>query len=264
MKHVKTILLLFIVILSSGCLYTFNVPDAPKAYFDMGHGERFSPNDGNPRSYTEFYYKLYEQGFDVEIVTSPLTSSVLSNADLLILAGPMDEFSSEEISDIRSFVNEGGNLFLLVRTFDPVNDMIDDFGIVCSSYIGADGKKQKYFSSQNFHLLDTDTHVVTEGIESIAVFGSLSITTSEPARTVAWASNNSWINADSNIQYDVNYDELERMGIVAVSEYGSGKVVVITDDALFIDVFVGSRDNRLLLNNIITWFGGNVSDSPTV
>ena len=257
MKYIKSVFLLFIVILFSGCLYTFNVPDAPKAYFDMGHGERFSPNDGNPRSYTEFYYKLHEQGFDVEIVTTPLTSSVLLGADLLVIAGPMDEFSNEEINDISSFVREGGNLLLLVRIVPPVNDLIEDFGIVCLNYIESDGENQTYVSMQNVHLLDIDEHAVTEGIESIAVFGPWPLDVSEPARIVAWSLDGAWMNVDDYMKPNLNYGEPDRIGVIAVSEYGGGKVVVITDDFLFIDAFVSRWDNRLLRDNIISWFNGS-------
>ena len=254
MKYVHIAILLLMITLVSGCLYNFDTSGAPKAYFDMAHHEIFSPNNGDPNSYTELYYKLQEQGFDVEVVIDPLTSDVLSDADILVIAGPMRGFSSQEISDIRGFVGDGGNLLVLVHIFPTVNDLIEDFGIVSSTYIVCDSENQVNVSPQDFYLMDVDTHPITEGVESIAVFGSWSLTSFEPARTVAWTSDRAWLDTNSNRVFDMDHEGLERLGIVAVSEYGSGKVVVIADDAVFIDAFTINGDNRLLRDNIITWF----------
>lgn len=253
MKHELIAILLFVVIITSGCLYNFSSSDTQKAYFDMGHHEIFSPNNGDSSSYTELYYKLQEQGFEVEIVVDSLTSDVLSDADLLVIGGPMIEFSSQEIADIRDFVGDGGNLLVLVHIFPPVNDLIEDFGIVCSTYIVHDTENQIDISPRNFYSLDLETHPITEGVERMAVFGSWSLTSVEPANVVAWTSDSAWLDVNGNQVFDMDYEVQGRLGVVAVSEYGGGKVVVL-DDAVFIDEFVVVGDNRVLRDNIISWF----------
>lgn len=254
MKYVYIVILLFVVIITSGCLYTFSSQDTQKAYFDMGHHEVFSPNNGDPSSYTELYFKLQEQGFEVDVVMdAPLTSDVLSDADLLIIGGPMIEFSSQEIEDIRGFVREGGNLLLLVYIFPPVNDLIEDFGIVSSTYIVYDIENQVNISPRNFYLTDFETHPITDGVERMAVFGSWAFTSSEPANVVAWTSDRAWLDTNANRVFDMDYEELGRLGVVAVSEYGGGKVVV-ADDSVFVDEFVVVGDNRVMRDNIISWF----------
>ena len=253
MKYRLIAILFFVVIVTSGCLYNFSSQDTQKAYFDMGHHEIFSPNNGDPSSYTELYYKLQEQGFDVEVVVDPLTSEVLSDADILVIGGPMIEFSTQEIDDIRDFVRGGGNLLLLVHIFPPVVDLIDDFGIACSTYIVHDVENQINISPRDFYSLDIENHPITEGVEEIAVFGSWSLASVEPANVVAWSSDRAWLDTNANQVFDVDFEVQGRLGVVAVSEYGSGKVVVL-DDAVFTDGFVVVGDNRVLRDNIISWF----------
>lgn len=253
MKHGLIAILLFIVIITSGCLYNSSSQDTPKVYFDMGHHERFSPNNWDPSSYTELYYKLQEQGFEVEVVVDPLTSDVLSGMDILVIGGPMIEFSSQEISDIKDFVSDGGNLLVLVHIFPPVNILIEDFGIVCSTYIVCDTENQINVSPRDFYLMDIGTHPITEGVERIAVFGSWSLTSFEPANIVAWTSDHAWLDTNGNKMFDMDHEVPDRLGVVAVSEYGSGKVVVV-DDGVFTDEFVVIGDNRMLRDNIILWF----------
>jgi len=44
------------------------------------------------------------------------------------------------------------------------------------------------------------------------------------------------------------------LGIVSAAEYGRGKVLVITGDAVFLNKFINITDNRMLGENIILWF----------
>ncbi|NOZ76724.1 MAG: hypothetical protein GXO65_03420, partial [Euryarchaeota archaeon] len=43
-------------------------------------------------------------------------------------------------------------------------------------------------------------------------------------------------------------------GILAVRDYGRGRVVVVADDAPFTDRFLDEGDNRRLAANIVAWF----------
>ncbi len=88
MRYIKELSLLFVAVLISGCITSSPVRSS-KVIFDMGHGEIFSPNDESPFSYTGLYYQFYSNGFDTNVTYHPLTSSVLSEANALVLAGPM-------------------------------------------------------------------------------------------------------------------------------------------------------------------------------
>lgn len=260
MKSGKTLLLLLHIVLISGCI-TSGPEKAPKALFDMGHGEIFPPNDGRPSSYTGFYYQLYSNGYDVENLDSPITKEVLSGAKVLVAAGPMRDFSIEEITTIKDFVRNGGNLLVLVHIFPPADPLTQEFGIWLSSNITAEAKNVINSSSQDFFIMDFEEHPITLGINKVAVYGTWSVISNEPAKTVAWTSGSAWRDIIKNKIFDPDIETRERLGIIAVAEYGSGKVVVAADDAIFIERFMNDGDNRKFGENIIKWFKGSALNS---
>ena len=246
------LLTLLCIILISGCIA--NPKKAPTAVFDMGHGEIFSPDDGTPSSYTGFYYQFYGKGFDVAVIDTPIISGSLSGADALVAAGPMRDFNEQEILEIKNFVKDGGSLLVLVHIFPPVNALAQEFGISISGNVTAEGENQIKSSPQDFFVRDFEDHPITKGIKQIAVYGTWSVTSKEPSRTIAWTSGSAWSDVNRNRIFDRDVEKTGRLGIMAAAEYGSGKVVVIADDAVFIDMFMNEGDNRQFGENIITWF----------
>ena len=260
MYGLKILLLLLLFVLISGCI-TAGPEKAPKALFDMGHGEIFPPNDGKPSSYTGFYYQFYSNGYDVGSLDSPITKEVLSGAKVLVAAGPMRDFSVEEITSIKDFVRKGGNLLILVHIFPPVNALAQEFGISVSSNITAEAKNVINSSSQDFFIMDFEEHPITLGIKKVAVYGTWSVISNEPAKTVAWTSDSAWPDIIKNKIFDPDIENREKLGIIAVAEYGRGKVLVLADDAIFIERFMNDGDNRRFGENIIKWFKGSQNRS---
>lgn len=253
MKYVETLIVLISVILASGCIDSYSETES-RAVFDMSHGEIFKPFDETPGSYSE-YYKLYqENGFDVSINEKPIAEDALSNAKVLVIAGPMIKFDKLEISVIKNFVQNGGSLLVLAHISSPLTDLMQEFNIVISGFVTSEAENLIGSSSQDFFVQDFENHTITKGIRKIAVFGSWSIISNEPARNVAWTSKAAWSEVNKNMKFDIDYEKQERLGVVSAAEYGKGKVVIIADDAVFLDKFINTADNRLLGENIITWF----------
>ncbi len=71
---------------------------------------------------------------------------------------------------------------------------------------------------------------------------------------MAWTSGSAWKDVLKNRVFDRDIEKRERLGLIAISEYGNGKVVVAADDAIFIERFMDEGDNRKLSENIINWF----------
>jgi len=251
-NHSIIILALLFIILISGCIT--DTKKAPKAIFDMGHGEIFSPDDGSPSSYTGFYYQFYENGFDLAINDQTINSGSLAGADVLIAAGPMKEFSASEIKEITDFVKDGGALLILTHISSPVNPLVQEFGISVSGNVTVEGENQIKSSPQDFVVMDFENHSITKDIKQIAVYGTWSVEAKEPGRIIAWTSDSAWSDTNRNRKLDTGIEKTERLGIVAITEYGGGKVVVVADDAVFIDMFLSEGDNVQFGENIINWF----------
>lgn len=253
MKYVPILIILISLILVSGCIYPVS-ENQPIAVFDMSKGEIFPPYSETANSYSVFYGLLLKNGFDTIFNENQLNEETLSDVNVLIFAGPMKNFDRQEIDTIRNYVYNGGNLLVLTHISSPLNDLMQVFNITISDYVAAESQNRIIPSSLDFYVKDFENHIITKGISNIAVFGSWSIKSSGSANTVAWTSDTAWSEIKKNMKFDNDSEKQERLGIVSTLQFGKGKVVVISDDAVFLDKFIDTADNRLFGENIILWF----------
>lgn len=226
---------------------------APTTLFDLSHSEIFSPVKEGPLNYTSFHDLLKQSGEEVGINKEPVTPARLARIKTYIIAGPVHPFSSEEISALESFVKKGGNLLVLLHISPAVAQLTNSFGIVVSNFTLGETTDLIDNKSQDFFVTNFGPHPVTSGLEKIAVYGTWGLMTNEPAMTVAATTGMAWADMDRNRKFDKG-EPRQEFGIVAVTEFGKGKVVVVADDAPFANKFIGQADNRRLAENIIRWF----------
>lgn len=77
----------------------------------------------------DFSRILANAGYVSEVSNQPLTSDILSDAKLFVLAGPMTDFNSEEIMLIEEFVKNSGNLLVFIHISQPVLPLTEKFDI---------------------------------------------------------------------------------------------------------------------------------------
>lgn len=97
-------------------------------------------------------------------------------------------------------------------------------------------------------------------MEKLAVFGTWGLRTREAgsASIVAKTSTQAW--ADLNQDRTLNQGEpQESYGIVAISSFGEGKVIVCADDAILINKFLKIGSNQQFEKNIISWLKSDVT-----
>lgn len=226
---------------------------AATVVFDMAHTEIFSPVKDGPLNYSSFYAMWKTSGEEAGVNKEPITAARLSKVRTYIIAGPAQQLTREEVGALEGFVKNGGNLLVLLHISPPVAQLTNAFGILVSNFtIGEqagliDGK------SQDFFVTNFGAHPVSAGLEKIAVYGTWGLMANEPAMTVAATTPKAWADMDRNRKFDKGEPQQE-FGIVAVSETGKGKVVVVADDAPFANKFIGEADNRKLAENIMKWF----------
>lgn len=85
-----------------------------KAYFLVGHGER-SPNDTDDINGCSKLADIFHRNY---IITDTLTTLLGTNAipldcNLLVIAGPRQEFQTNELDKISQYLDQGGRLFAL-------------------------------------------------------------------------------------------------------------------------------------------------------
>lgn len=226
---------------------------ASKAVFDLGHSEIFSPVKDGPLNYTIFHDALKHSGGQVGINSEPITASTLKGVKTYIIAGPVQPLTGQEIAALETFVKDGGNLLVLLHISFPVAELTNSFGIVVSNFTIGERTGLIEDRSQDFFVTSFGPHAVTSGLKKIAVYGTWGLMANKPAKVVASTSEKAWADIDRNRAFDKG-EPVQEFGIVAVSQFGKGKVAVVADDAPFANRFIVEADNRRLAENIIEWF----------
>lgn len=95
---------------------------------------------------------------------------------------------------------------------------------------------------------------LTEGVSQILVVSGWPVQTDSTklasAKLVVLAKGNVVADTNANGRYDGN-DEQQPFGVVGVAPVGSGRVVVLGDDAIFANMGIKEADNMRLLENIL-------------
>lgn len=221
--------------------------------FDLAHSEIFSPVKQGPLNYSIFHDALKQSGEEVGVNKEPITSGRLKGVRTYIIAGPVQPLTREEIAALESFVRSGGNLLVLLHISFPLAELTNSFGVVVSNFTIGENSGLIDHRSQDFFVSRFGPHAVTSGLGKIAVYGTWGLMAKDNAKVVASTSPKAW--ADMNRDRALNQGEpVQEFGIVAVSEFGKGKVAVVADDAPFANRFINEADNRRLADNIIDWF----------
>jgi hypothetical protein len=201
-------------------------------YFGYYYGD-------NPYSMFYKYYELLtKQGIDLDVATGPLTGSLLSGYDLLILTDPEKPLQGSEISAIQNFVSSGGDLCVLANVpgsilvdsidindvildFTSINELTTPYGITCLPIVVEDEE------------LTLSAHAVTRNVDSVYYLGC-ALNVENPAKSIGTAS---------------SYNAL------AVWESGFSKVLVFGSKLDFWDLLIDIEgfSHVQLAKNCITW-----------
>ncbi len=207
----------------------------------------------------------------------------LANYNLLVLPEPNTRYTATEITAIRSFVQNGGGLFLIAdhAGADRNNDGYDAtqifnelmgspsiFGIIFNSNSADrtygwfdDHPDVNYTADTTSPIIYTGTYGVPSSTKGLGLFGSTSMTLSGSAKGHVWRTV-----ATRDTSSGVTY---------ATSTYGTGRIAAIGDSSVTEDstngcnhtTYLGyndpSYDNGLLAANGIAWIAAAVSTPDT-
>ena len=224
-----------------------------RTVFDLSHAEIFSPVQTGPLHYSAFYEGFRQAGENVSVSMVKVTPDSLKGVKTFVFAGPSRELWPDEIEALVKFVRGGGNLLVLLHISSPVARLTEPFGIVVSNFVISQPEDNIAGHSQDFLVTKLRKHPLTNGVKKIAVYGTWGLLTEKGAVTVAATSDKAWADLNRNRTKDAN-EPVQSFGIVAASEFGRGRVVVVADDAPFANRFINDADNKRFSDNVIKWF----------
>ncbi len=200
--------------------------------FDFAHN-----NNSDTSIFSILLNDLVARGGTVNVNTLPFSLSSLSAYNVVIITESVGNYSAGELADLQTWVQNGGGLLVEGDSFaGNFADLTIPYGIHYTGVNGTAGYTTKIYS-----------HPVTIGCDTIFLSGPVNSLTTTPAA-------------------EIIVNDIANSGHSAVSTYGSGRVVVVSDDDFYGTVIFGG-DNRLFGNNAIDWLagggGGWLSVNPT-
>ncbi len=171
--------------------------------------------------------------------------------DSILVAIPYLEYSDEELSHIKEFVNNGGMLLLM-----------DDYGFgnTVLAYLGLDVRFANkplldplfcYKNQWMPRITDFTAKVKETGVDAITLNHATALTYVKQQEAIAWSSKSSFLDMNEN----EHWDESEPSGIFAVAaEYrlGRGILTVVSDPSIIIGSMLGRDDNHNFVEYLFT------------
>jgi hypothetical protein len=186
-------------------------------------------------SYSTWITFLTYRGYIVDaLTTGPITPALLEDYDVFVIPQAHTSYSLEELTAIRSFVENGKGL-LVIGDDDPwiYTDLTAFAGIT--------------WASGGVSVITTDItpHAVTQGVSTVYLAGPVAqMNVSAPA-------------------LDLIRDENGGV-MLAVSEAGSGRVLGFADEDSIMDYSINSNDNLQLALNMVQWLAAQAGGAGDV
>ncbi len=251
-----------------------------KVVFLKGHGERSVSNDDNT-SYSKLVAELTAKGFTIE-AHNLLLSALPADTAVLVLAAPNRELLEGEIAHIKTYIDDGGNLFWMMDPGDAqgTEELASLLGIRFIPGIVVDNNTNLRNTLRIQHpamipVLDYVSHPVTESIQYNTLFpisqGIEHIDKQFNGLVIAQSLPQSWVETSAvsdEIAYEPDNGDTEGpIGIVMAlertiaDESSPDKVtqrVIVTGDSDFIsNSYIGVGANLALGLNMFNWLAGD-------
>jgi ABC-type uncharacterized transport system involved in gliding motility auxiliary subunit len=254
-------------------------PGQRAVYFLTGHGERDIQNSGN-KSYTRARTVLESKNYTVKSLNLLAQNKIPADALSIIIDGPTQPITSQEMSLLNAYVSKGGSLIVMEdssltsnagKPADPLLDYLTTtWGITMVNDLVIDPS-----SSQISYAVENSygSHPITDKLQtqnmvsffptacSLTINGKVAdVQTTALVSTI----NTSWGETDftalqnNKVSYDSTVDIAGPLTIAAAAQNSTtnGRVVVIGNSTFASDIYFDQYGNGDLFINSVDWAAG--------
>ncbi len=257
-------------------------PGERTVYFLTGHGEHNSQTAGE-KSYTRARTVLESKNYTVKTLNLLAQNKVPDDALAVIINGPTQPITAEELSLLKDYVSKGGSIVVLedpvltansTNTSDPLLDYLaTTWDIKVDNNLVIDpSSNQVIIAVENTY----GSHAITDSLMSqnlVAFFPtarSLTLeTTNQEVKTTAlvktidraWGETDFTALQNNQVSFDASVDMAGPITIAAAAEANSGKgrVVVVGDSDFASDAYFDQYGNSDMFINSVDWAAGQES-----
>jgi hypothetical protein len=249
-------------------------PATARVLFDEAHGEAWTirpdvaremqPSHPEDSSYALAAEALRRRDFAVDAHTRGLLdAAALAAADVLVIAHPSEPrwertvpdgspvLTAEELDAIEAFVRDGGGLIVLGeeeqdKYGNNLNDLVGRFGIRIENDVVSD-YDLNYASSP--HWILGEPAPLDEAVDLLA----------RAERACFYRATTLTVDDRALVLFSASPESSSAPGepLVAVTQHGAGRVVVLGDSDLFGDDCIGHFDHEALWLNLMHWVAAN-------
>lgn len=212
--------------------------------FDLSHLPAYGVDTWDTAGWTnEYYYtwrdSLVSRGYTFDKLNPSsagnLTSGNLAGYDMLVLVMSLNNYTNAEISNVASWVNEGGGLLAMADwTFDLGSKQ------ELNRLLGAYGLESNYTVSGNDLVNTYENHPIIEGCTTLDFTSSGALNYSGAAYPI-------WYDANDNTA-------------VAGQKFGSGRIILTGDMDLLGHNQIASVNNFEFGVNVANWLSAATAD----
>lgn len=247
-------------------------PEDRVIYFLTGHGELdINQVNENNMAFTRAKATLESKNYVVLTLNLLAENRIPEDADLVVIAGPLQPVTSTEVNLLRGYLNNGGSLMvmqdpLVLTDFgdkpDPLADMlVEDWGITLNNDVVFDLESADPYVAVGAYY--DSVHPVTRKMNALVTFFPLTrsvnvVTTMEDvqAAQLIQTTERSWGESDlSNPGFDEGVETPGPLVLVASGENTStgGRLVVFGTSQFAADQYFDSYGNGDLFANSVDW-----------
>jgi len=254
-------------------------PGQRAVYFLTGHGERDIQNTGN-KSYTRARTVLESKNYTVKSLNLLAQNKIPADALSIIIDGPTQPITSQEMSLLDAYVAKGGSLILMEdstlasnagKPADPLLDYLTNtWGISMVNDLVIDpSSSQIIVAVENTY----GSHPITDKLQSqnmVSFFPTAcSLTIKDNVQNVQTTPlvstiNTSWGETDftdlqnNKVAFDSSVDFAGPLIVAAAAQNSTtnGRVVVIGDSTFASDIYFDQYGNGDLFINSVDWAAG--------
>ncbi|MDQ7090715.1 MAG: Gldg family protein [Methylococcales bacterium] len=237
--------------------------------FLAGHGER-APNGKANFDFGRFSQELARRHINAQTLNLAQMSKIPDNTALLVLTAPRVALLAGEITLIKDYIEQGGNLLILTEPDNPYFGAFEQhLGVTKVSGIVVDTGSRLYgIDDPSFVLVSRyNRHPVTKGMQSMTVFpvtAALTITkkTDFSVEPILKTIEQAWTEQDEikgEIKFDKNTEEVTGIlpiGMALTRNLTKGtqqRIIIIGDGDFLSNTFLGNVGNLNLGLRLFNW-----------
>lgn len=241
----------------------------PRVWLTTGHGEK-SMTSKAPDGLAEMKRSFEQANMRLEDVTLLERSSIPSDVQLVIIAGPTRRFTETELLTLESYLEHGGRLLALIDPLDNtgLDGVLERWGVELGMDIVVDPARQLPFvSGGNLFVTDYTRHPIVQKMQTLMTLYPLtrSVRPVRPAPTgltitpLAMTSSSGWGEHDTSVETFEYNDGKDLKGPVSIAaaiertQPSRTRLVVFGDSDFAANAQLGNVGNRDMALGAVYW-----------